>query len=147
MKLKSEKTLGRFGNTGLDRHRRYRNKWSYLVKTIGRTADNDDNYDASDNSVVCTAPQSVVPQKLLEEAAKRCPFVSIKDRVMEGQPCIDGTRIPVRSVLRTIEMYGSIEGAQRCYPTLTAEHVKDALFFSQVTLGLLSGINKASSVD
>ena len=83
--------------------------------------------------------------KRFEEAIIRCPSsISIDVEVMEGQPCIAGTRIPVRSVLRAIEHYGSIEGAVKCYPDLTAQQVQDALFFSQVVLELPGGIDKTT---
>ena len=64
---------------------------------------------------------------------------------MEGQPCISGTRIPVRAVLRAIEYYESLDGAIRCYPHLTKSQVKDALYFSQVLLEPQSGIDEAST--
>jgi uncharacterized protein (DUF433 family) len=77
-----------------------------------------------------------------EDAIGRCPSsISIDTEVMEGQPCIAGTRIPVRSVLRAIEHYGSIEGAVECYPDLTPEQVQDALFFAQVILEIPRGID------
>jgi uncharacterized protein (DUF433 family) len=80
--------------------------------------------------------------KLFEDAIMRCPSsISIDVDVMEGQPCIAGTRIPVRSVLRAVEHYGSIEGAIRCYPDLTTQQVQDALFFSQVLLEASRGID------
>ena len=78
---------------------------------------------------------------------KRCPSsISIDSNVMDGQPCVAGTRIPVRSVLRAIEHYGSIEGAVECYPNLTTQQVQDALFFSQVILELSSGFDESSVV-
>ncbi len=76
---------------------------------------------------------------VFEATMKRCPSVSIDTDVMAGQPCIAETRIPVRSILRAIEHYGSIEGAVMCYPDLTAQQVQDALFFSQVILELPRG--------
>jgi uncharacterized protein (DUF433 family) len=83
--------------------------------------------------------------KVFEDAMIRCPSsISIDIDVMEGQPCIAGTRIPVRSILRAIEHYGSVEEAIRCYPDLTADQVRDALFFSQVILEPPRGIDKTS---
>jgi uncharacterized protein (DUF433 family) len=83
--------------------------------------------------------------RLFEDAMLRCPSsISIDVDVMEGQPCIAGTRIPVRSVLRAIEHYGSIDGAIQCYPDLTSDQVQDALFFSQVILELPRGIDKTT---
>jgi uncharacterized protein (DUF433 family) len=81
--------------------------------------------------------------KVFGDAMTRCrSSISIDPYIMEGQPCIAGTRIPVRSVLRAIEHYGSIKEAIKCYPGLTSQQVQDALFFSQVILELPSGIDK-----
>lgn len=75
-------------------------------------------------------------------AMQKCPSISLDSTIMEGQPCIAGTRIPVRSVLRVIEHYGSIGEAIKCYPHLTTEQVKDALYFSQILLELPGGIDE-----
>lgn len=83
---------------------------------------------------------------VFEEAARRCPFISIDYDVMSGQPCIQGTRIPVRSVLRAIEHYGSIPDAIKCYPYLTVQQVEDALYFSQLLLEPPSGLDETSPI-
>ncbi|SRR5258708_37676336 len=107
---------------------------SHALQYGERTNDSHDGY-----------PEPVLI--LFEDAVKRCPSsISIDSNVMDGQPCIAGTRIPVRSVLRAIEHYGSIAGAIECYPTLTAQQVQDALFFSQVILELPSGFDETSVV-
>jgi uncharacterized protein (DUF433 family) len=80
------------------------------------------------------------------DAAKRIPSISINANIMEGQPCIEGTRIPVRSVLRAVELYGSIDGVITCYPHLNQEQVKDALYFAQVVLEQPSGIDESEAV-
>jgi|ERR1017187_8188427 uncharacterized protein (DUF433 family) len=82
----------------------------------------------------------------LREALKWCPAISVNANIMEGRPCLAGTRIPVRAILRVIEQYGSVDGALRCYPHLTAEQINDALYFSQVFLELPSGIDEAAPV-
>lgn len=81
---------------------------------------------------------------VLYDAVRRCPSVSIDDDIMEGQPCVEGTRIPVRSVLRAIELYGSIDGATKCYPHLSSQQVKDALYFAQIVLEQPSGIDESA---
>jgi uncharacterized protein (DUF433 family) len=83
--------------------------------------------------------------RLFERATARCPNISVDVRVMQGQPCILGTRIPVRSVLRVLEQYGSTEGVKRCYPHLTTQQLEDALYFSQIILELPSGLDEAWS--
>jgi uncharacterized protein (DUF433 family) len=64
---------------------------------------------------------------------------------MEGQPCIAGTRIPVRAVLRALEQYGSVHDVRTCYPSLTTEQIEDALYFSQVVLELPSGLDETTT--
>jgi uncharacterized protein (DUF433 family) len=83
---------------------------------------------------------------LLERAMRRCPSISMDVKIMQGQPCIVGTRIPVRSVLRALEQYGSVTEVRTCYPHLTVEQIEDALYFSQVILELPSGIDETSVV-
>lgn len=91
-----------------------------------------------DASVASEYSEAIV--KLFEKAVARCPSISADKDIMQGQPCIAGTRIPIRSVLRAIEHYGSIDGVKECYPHLTADQAQDALFFSQVILELPLGI-------
>jgi uncharacterized protein (DUF433 family) len=79
---------------------------------------------------------------IFSEASRQCPTISMDDGIMEGQPCLAGTRIPVRSVLRSLELYGSIDGVIKCYPHLNSEQVKDALYFSQLILEQPSGIDE-----
>jgi uncharacterized protein (DUF433 family) len=62
--------------------------------------------------------------------------------IMNGQPCIVGTRIPVHSVLRAIEHYGSLDAAIKCYPHLTMAQVKDALYFAEAVLEPIGGIDE-----
>ena len=90
-------------------------------------------HEQTDELGVSPYPPSV--QNLFETALRRCASsISIDVDVMAAQPCVAGTRIPVRSILRAIEHYGSVDEALRCYPDLTREQVQDALFFSQVLL-------------
>lgn len=89
---------------------------------------------------------SEATERLLINAMARCPNISMNTRIMQGQPCILGTRIPVRSVLRAIEQYGSVDAVKGCYPHLTIEQVEEALYFSQIILELPRGRNEATSV-
>jgi uncharacterized protein (DUF433 family) len=98
-------------------------------------------HDESLNGDSCY-PASIV--KVFEDAIRRCPSISIDREIMEGQPCIEGTRIPVRSVLRALELCGSVEGIRKCYPQLSPRQVDDALYFSQVVLELPSGIDETA---
>lgn len=96
--------------------------------------------DSSDESCYPAAILAV-----FEQAIKRSPSISIDKEIMEGQPCINGTRIPVRSVLRALELCGSIEGVRTYYPDIDSEQVKDALYFSQVILERPRGIDETEA--
>jgi uncharacterized protein (DUF433 family) len=82
--------------------------------------------------------------KLFRSALRQCPSISMDNDIMQGQPCIAGTRIPVRAVLRALEQYGSISKVRECYPHLTSEQVEDALYFSQAVLELPNGVDEAT---
>jgi uncharacterized protein (DUF433 family) len=75
----------------------------------------------------------------IQMAIRHTPNISVDPDVMQGQPCITGTRIPVTAVLRVLEHYGSLDEVVRCYPHLTKEHAKQALCFSQLVLEPPSG--------
>jgi uncharacterized protein (DUF433 family) len=84
---------------------------------------------------------------VFERAAREAPWVSMDPDVLDGQPCIAGTRIPVHSILRAIEHYGSLEAAVKCYPHLTIPQVKDALYFAQVVLEPVDGIESTPAAS
>jgi uncharacterized protein (DUF433 family) len=88
--------------------------------------------------------QAISLPEAMHLALDRCPAISMNPNIMEGRPCIAGTRIPVRAVLRVIEQYGSIEDVVRCYPHLTPEQAKDALYFSQVLLESPGGVDETA---
>ena|ERR1039457_1641981 len=125
-----------FGHSDAYHRHKRSNRWPSLFESYAITKENV--------AAVLVQHQCAYPadlSKVFEQAMRRCPSISIKEDVMEGQPCIDGTRIPVRSVIRAVEQYGSIEGALTCYPYLNSDHVKDALYFSQVIMELPGGID------
>lgn len=88
--------------------------------------------------------QSLSFADVLDDAAKRCPSVTINPKRLSGVPCISGTRIPVHLVLWAIEQHGSIEGALESYPDLTPQQVKDALYFSKIVMGPHSVLDKTA---
>ena len=49
--------------------------------------------------------------------------------VLEGEPTVRGTRIPVRSVVLAAREFGGVDGARRAYPQLDVRAVKDALAY------------------
>lgn len=145
MKLRLEKTLsGSHSPPHTHRRRSRLSAWPPRFRTY--TAAEQDVFLFKDDC--CSLPQySPTLVSIFEHAIRRCPSISMDAKIMEGQPCISGTRIPVRSVLRALEQYGSIDGAVECYPHLNVQLVKDALYFSQIVLEPPNGIHKTEVAD
>jgi uncharacterized protein (DUF433 family) len=83
--------------------------------------------------------QDVSLSEAVKLAIDQCPSVSSAPEMMHGQPCLAGTRIPVSAILRVLEHYGSLDDVVKCYPQLTKDQAKDALYFSQLVLEPVSG--------
>jgi uncharacterized protein (DUF433 family) len=83
-------------------------------------------------------------REVYRQAISRCPSISMDTRREQGRPCIAGTRIPVHLVLWAVEQSGSIKGALKSYPDLSAQQVKDALYFAETILGSPSVITEAA---
>lgn len=54
--------------------------------------------------------------------------------VMQGQPCIRGTRLTVRRVLAIVGEYPSHEEIRKDYPQLEDEDIRQALAYASATL-------------
>ena len=54
--------------------------------------------------------------------------------VMNGQPCIRGTRLTIRRVLLLLARYTRFEELREDYPQLTAEDIRQALEFAAASL-------------
>ena len=52
--------------------------------------------------------------------------------VMDGDPVFAGTRVPVDSVLASLDEGETLEGLQRAYPMVTQEHVEAARLFRRL---------------
>ena len=63
----------------------------------------------------------------IRAALQLYPEISIDPEVMDGQPCISGTFIPVRAIIRALEEFGSVDRVVDRYPPLTPEQVAKAL--------------------
>ena len=85
-------------------------------------------------------------EKLFARAIERCPSISVDKDIMQGQPCIFGTRIPVRSVLRVLEHSASADAVKESFPHLTTQQVEDVLYFSQLILELPSGVDETAII-
>jgi uncharacterized protein (DUF433 family) len=146
MKLSPEKTRVLWRDAPHAHHRTGRRRllpgiWPRIQKQHVHTEDEDN----PDCQVYLGYTQALVGA--FERAAKESASVSINPSIMDGQPCIAGTRIPVHSVLRAIEHYGSLEEAVKCYPHLTIPQVKDALFFAQTVLEPVDGIDETETTS
>jgi uncharacterized protein (DUF433 family) len=84
--------------------------------------------------------------KIFEKAMTRCPGISTDKDVMQGQPCVFGTRIPVRSVLRVLEQNVAADDVKKSYPHLTTQQIEDVLYFSQIILELPRGLDETAVV-
>ena len=58
---------------------------------------------------------------------------------------IRGTRIPICSILRALENYGTLDGVVDCYPNLNIEQIKDAIYFARTILEPPVGINEVAA--
>jgi len=54
--------------------------------------------------------------------------------VMQGQPCIRGTRLTVRRVLAIVGEYPSRDEIRKDYPQLEDEDIRQALAYASATL-------------
>jgi uncharacterized protein (DUF433 family) len=73
-----------------------------------------------------------------------------EDSVFEGRPYVEGRelRVPVADILEQIYLTGSIERVRRYYaPSLTREHIKEAIAFAQDYMEKPYGSSSDSSVE
>lgn len=54
--------------------------------------------------------------------------------ILDGQPCIRGTRITVRRVLSILATFDSRDGIREDYPQLTDEDIRQALAYAASVL-------------
>jgi uncharacterized protein (DUF433 family) len=67
-------------------------------------------------------------------AEKQVSSIVVRRDLMGGNPCIEGTRIPVYMILDGIEYYGSLKGVLKSYPQLSLKQIKDAVRFSKIVI-------------
>lgn len=60
--------------------------------------------------------------------------VGIDDDLHHGDPCIRGTRIPVRTIIGSLADGMSLDGICEAYPQLSAEDVHAALSYAAEVL-------------
>jgi uncharacterized protein (DUF433 family) len=60
--------------------------------------------------------------------------ISIDPSVMNGQPCIAGTRLTVRRVLHILAEYKDREAIRSDYPRLGDEEIREALLYAAASV-------------
>jgi len=60
--------------------------------------------------------------------------ISIDPSVMNGQPCIRGTRLTVRRVLRVLADYEDRDELRTDYPNLEDEDIRQALLYAAASI-------------
>lgn len=60
--------------------------------------------------------------------------ITVNPEIMNGQPCIRGTRLTVRRVLRAVAMYPDRAELKAEYPGLEDEDIVQALEFAALNL-------------
>jgi uncharacterized protein (DUF433 family) len=60
--------------------------------------------------------------------------ITINPEIMQGQPCIAGTRLTVRRVLQAVSLYPDRKDLLAEYPELQAEDIAQALQFAAMNL-------------
>lgn len=67
-------------------------------------------------------------------ATKQVPSIVVRRGLVGGNPCIEGTRIPVYMILDGLEYHGSLKAVLKSYPQLSVDQVKDAVRFSKIVM-------------
>jgi uncharacterized protein (DUF433 family) len=60
--------------------------------------------------------------------------IAIDPAVMNGQPCIKGTRLTVKRVLLALSQYADRESLRKDYPQLDDEDIHQALAYAAANL-------------
>ena len=60
--------------------------------------------------------------------------ITIDPAVMNGQPCIKGTRLTVKRVLLALAQYANREEMRKDYPQLQDEDIRQALAYAAANL-------------
>lgn len=110
-------------------------------RTIPRGFEGGPRYKDHLDRAYCDLERPESIEDAYRSASILCSSISIDPRVQSGKPCIAGTRIPVHLVLWAVEHKGSIAGAIKSYPDLTAQQIKDALYFAEIILGSPKNVN------
>jgi uncharacterized protein (DUF433 family) len=73
---------------------------------------------------------------ILARQDKSLAMIEINPEVMDGLPCIAGTRIPVYIILELLQEGHDFDAIIRQYPNLTRDRIKAALHFAGLVASL-----------
>ena len=89
-------------------------------------------------------PYSLPLSAIIQKVSRGLPSITVDREIQGGAPVVRGTRIPVCSILRALENYGTLSAVIDCYPDLNMDHVKDAIYFARAILEPPIGINEVA---
>ncbi len=70
-----------------------------------------------------------------ERTAELCPGIVVDPKIAGGVPCLDGSGVPVHSILSAIEFHGSISSVLALFPSVSEAQIKNAVRFAQCLAG------------
>jgi uncharacterized protein (DUF433 family) len=73
---------------------------------------------------------------ILAQQDKLLSTIEISPDVMDGLPCIRGTRIPVYIILELLQEGHDVESIIKEYPNLSRDKIKAALHFAGLAVSL-----------
>jgi uncharacterized protein (DUF433 family) len=89
------------------------------------------DWTANGSALDARMSADATPEK---EASVTLERISIDPEVMNGQPCIRGTRLTVKRVLRILAEYRDRSEILKDYPRLDDEAIRDALLFAAASV-------------
>jgi uncharacterized protein (DUF433 family) len=60
--------------------------------------------------------------------------ITTTQEIMNGQPCIKGTRLTVKRVLLALSQHADMDDLRKDYPQLTEQDVREALAYAACSL-------------
>jgi uncharacterized protein (DUF433 family) len=73
---------------------------------------------------------------ILAQQDKSLAMIEINPDIMDGLPCIRGTRIPVFVILEMLQEGHDFDGIIKQYPSLNRDKIKAALHFAGLAASL-----------
>lgn len=67
--------------------------------------------------------------EVISATPRRFPRIVRDPVIVGGEPTVQGTRVPVRSIVVLYQLYGDTERLQRAFPRLDEGEIREALDF------------------